>query len=138
MIRKIILAVLLFGLLACSQDQGQAAQPTSPSEKQGQTAAESVHKPAHMLVFFINPDGGPCQMQGRILSDMESELKDKVFIRPVSTTVKEDMNIFYAYGIRALPTILLADLKGKEISRLPPGVHNAETIRKLVNRIPEN
>ena len=77
-------------------------------------------------------------MQGDILNQMSAELDGKVLVRPVQTTVPTDRDIFYAYGIRALPTILLADSAGKEIKRLSPGVHSAETIRGLLTQIPVN
>jgi thioredoxin-related protein len=54
----------------------------------------------------------------------------------VQTTVVADRDIFYHYGIRALPSLVLADAAGKEISRLTPGVKNAEDILRLINTIP--
>lgn len=127
MLRKIAFVVLALMIVGCSQEQ--TAQQTS------QTAPNSADKTEHQLVFFINPDGAPCQMQGKILDEMAADLKGKVTIRPVKTTVQSDLDTFYAYGIRALPTLLLADAGGKEIKRLPPGVHPAETIRNLVSQV---
>ncbi|MFK5927066.1 MAG: thioredoxin domain-containing protein [Desulfuromusa sp.] len=129
----LILVVLLFG---CSQDQPTqvTAQPTPATNiKSVQNSPEVAE---NLLVFFINPDGGPCRMQADILNQMSEEFAGKVLVRPVKTTIKADMDIFYAYGIRALPTILLADSSGKEITRLPPGVHAADTIRGLLKQIP--
>jgi thioredoxin 1 len=54
----------------------------------------------------------------------------------VQTTVDSDRDIFYQYGIRALPTLVLADAAGKEVSRLTPGVQKADDILRLVNTIP--
>ncbi len=75
-------------------------------------------------------------MQDAILLDMSEELKGKVNIKYVQTTVPDDRNIFYHYGIRALPTLLLADSSGKEIKRMPPGVKNADNIRALIQSLP--
>lgn len=75
-------------------------------------------------------------MQDAILLDMSDELKGKVNIRYVKTTVPDDRNLFYHYGIRALPTLLLADSSGKEIKRMPPGVKNAAHIRTFIQSIP--
>ena len=75
-------------------------------------------------------------MQDSILRGMSAELEDKVSIHYVQTTVPEDLNTFYAYGIRALPTILLADTSGKEIKRLTPGVKTADDIRALLKSLP--
>ena len=68
--------------------------------------------------------------------EMSKELKGKVNIKYVKTTVQNDRNFFYEYGIRALPTLLLADSTGKEITRLPPGIKNAAAIRNLINFMP--
>lgn len=139
MFRNIIFMITFILLLGCSQDQPAPSTTQSTAVKAETPAKQNSSEMAEtLLIFFINPDGGPCQMQERILNQMSADLEGKVTIRPVKTTVQSDMDIFYAYGIRALPTILLADSAGKEISRLPPGVHAAETIRGLLNQIPDN
>ncbi len=138
MTRYLLLIVVALLTWGCSQEPPAAqTKPATAESKTGQTAAQ-VRIPEHLLVFFIDPNGGPCRMQGEILERMSHELNDKVLIRPVQTTVPADRDLFYAYGIRALPTILLADAGGKEIKRLPPGVQSAEMIRELLNRIPAN
>ena len=128
----LLLIVLLFG---CSQDKpkGQTNQPART------TASVSNQQMAdHLLVFFLDPNGGPCRMQGDILSRMTNELEGKVLVRPVQTTIAADRDLFYAYGIRALPTILLADSTGKELKRLPPGVQGEEAIRSLLSQVQVN
>lgn len=137
MLRNIILLIIVILPLGCSQEQPtQIGNQSTPAATESKTTQNNSEVAGHLLVFFIDPNGGPCQMQENILGQMSAELDGKVFIRPVKTTVQADMDIFYAYGIRALPTILLADSSGKEIKRLPPGVHAAETIRNLLNYIP--
>jgi thioredoxin 1 len=137
MLKNLILLMAIITIFGCSQEQPtQAAKQSEPAPTETNTAQSSPEIAQHLLVFFINPDGGPCKMQEDILNQMSAELDGQVLIRPVKTTVQADMDIFYAYGIRALPTILLADSSGKEISRLPPGVHPAETIRNLLKQIP--
>ncbi|PLX98837.1 MAG: hypothetical protein C0622_11290 [Desulfuromonas sp.] len=101
-------------------------------------AADETATDDYLLVFFINPNGGPCQMQNAILSEMGDELNGKVMIRPVQTTVDADRRLFYAYAIRGLPTLILTDATGKEIRRLPPGVQSATAVRELLSFIPEN
>ncbi|MCW8893851.1 MAG: hypothetical protein OQK50_00895 [Deltaproteobacteria bacterium] len=133
----IIAALVLFG---CSQDQpAQQATTTVPiATEQANSANKAPEVADHLLVFFLDPNGGPCQMQDKILKQMTTELDGKVLIRPVQTTVPADRDLFYAYGIRALPTILLADSSGKEIKRLPPGVQTVETVRGLLGQITVN
>ncbi len=77
-------------------------------------------------------------MQAAILDEMAGELNKKVDIQYVQTTVPVDRDLFYQYGIRALPTLLLADSAGKEIKRIPPGVKNASDIRTLIQFIPRS
>lgn len=137
MLKNLILLMAIITIFGCSQEQPtQTAKQSEPASAETSTAQSDPEIAQHLLVFFINPDGGPCKMQENILNQMSAELDGQVLIRPVKTTVQADMDIFYAYGIRALPTILLADSSGKEISRLPPGVHPAETIRNLLKQIP--
>ena len=139
MLKNIVLLVAIIWLFGCSQEQPtQSSVQPIPAATETKVAQKSQVVAEHLLVFFINPNGGPCRMQGDILSQMADEFTGKVLVRPVQTTIKEDMDIFSAYGIRALPTILLADSSGKEITRLPPGVHAAEIIRNLLNQIPVN
>lgn len=133
----IIIAVSL--LFACSPEQ--TTQPTESSvapAKDVSTASANPTNSKPLLVFFINPTGGPCIMQADILATMADELEGKVTIRPVKTTVPDDMQLFYAYGIRGLPLLILTDSEGNEIKRLRPGVQPAELIRTLLNHIPEN
>lgn len=137
MLKNIVLLLTVLVFFGCTQEQtSQATSQLPPASTETKTAQSDAKIASHLLVFFINPDGGPCKMQKNILDQMSAELQGKVLVRPVKTTVQADMDIFYAYGIRALPTLLLADSSGKEISRLPPGVHAAETIRKLLKQIP--
>ncbi|MBE0583449.1 MAG: hypothetical protein IH612_06745 [Desulfofustis sp.] len=132
-----VMAILL--LLGCSQEQPQQTTvQTTPADIQAAPSSADHKNAEYLLVFFLDPNGGPCRMQGEILSRMASELDQKVLLRPVKTTVAEDRNLFYAYGIRGLPTILLADTSGKELKRLPPGVQTTEAIRGLLNQIPGN
>ena len=139
MFKNIVLVITFILLFGCSQDQpAQSTVQSTPATTETPTTQNNSEVADNLLVFFIDPNGGPCQMQEKILAQMSAELEGKVLIRPVKTTVPADRDIFYAYGIRALPTILLADSAGKEIKRLPPGVHAAETIRELLTQIPGN
>ena len=139
MLKNVIFLLVVLFLFGCSQEQpAQATTPSTPAATETTATQSSPVVAEYLLVFFIDPNGGPCRMQGEILSQMSAEMDGKVLIRPVQTTVPADRDIFYAYGIRALPTILLADSSGKEIKRLSPGVHAAETIRGLLTQIPVN
>ena len=149
----IVFSVLLFLVTACSSDEQpgkssnssttgtevstSAAAPTAPTTP---TAAPTATRQlaSHKIVFFLNPNGGPCRLQVSILNHMADELRGIVDIQYVQTIVPSDRNIFSQYGIRALPTLLLADANGKEIKRMPPGVKQANDIRLLIQSIPHS
>jgi len=123
MLKKIFSVLLLLFLFACSEgDKVPAATVASP----GGTP---------LLLFFLDPNGGPCMMQGRILASMEEELRGRAAVREISTTIPEDRPLFGQFGIRGLPSLILVDAGGKEIRRLPPGVKTAEEIRFLLKEL---
>jgi len=139
MLKYILSIVLAFTISACSSDEQGSTSSDSVKTKSGEPALMSSHKPANFkLIFFLDPNGGPCRMQAEILDEMAGELNKKVDIQYVQTTVPVDRDLFYQYGIRALPTLLLADSAGKEIKRIPPGVKNASDIRTLIQSIPRS
>lgn len=143
MLKYVLLIALFFSVTACSPDE-QPPQPSGTVTSGAQKSASiSVSGPTEQaadfkLIFFINPDGGPCIMQNNILKEMAGELNGKVAIQYVQTTVQADLNIFNQYGIRGLPTLILAEAGGKEITRLPPGVKSSDEIRLLLQSIPQS
>ena len=139
--KYIIYFVLLLFVTACSNDeQAGNSSNTAPVKAQSATSATAPtatrELASHKLVFFLDPNGGPCRLQVSILNDMAPELRGKVDIQYVQTTVSSDRPTFAQYGIRVLPTLLLADAGGKEIKRMTPGVKQADDIRLLVQAIP--
>lgn len=122
MFKKVFLVLLSLFILGCSE--GDKVPATVSSDGAGP-----------QLLFFLDPNGGPCMMQGRILASMEEELRDLAVVREIRTTVPEDRPLFGQFGIRGLPSLILVDAGGKEIRRLPPGVKSAEEIRFLLNEL---
>ncbi len=141
--KYIIFSALLFLLSACSSDE-QPTQSSTPVTTETQSSASETaptatrQLAAHKMIFFLDPNGGPCVLQVSILNDMANELRGKVDVQYVQTTVPGDRDIFHQYGIRALPTLLLADADGKEIKRMTPGVKQASDIRQLIQLIPKS
>ncbi len=84
------------------------------------------------LVFFMNPNGMPCQMQDRVLREMAVELGARAELVYYRTTEPAELAQFGAYGIRSLPALVLTDASGMEIRRATPGIQSAEQIRRLV------
>ena len=125
-----VLLLILFALLPACTDSEPKTETAPPAVAASGPAAEQAAGP--FLVFFLDPNGGPCRMQNDILNRMADELDGKAELRYVQTTVPTDLNYFYAYGIRGLPALVLVDGEGREIKRLPPGVRSAEEIRQLL------
>ncbi len=143
MLKYVFFIAFFFSVTACSPDEQPGKSSSSVEAGAQNISSQSAPGPAHQaadfkLVFFLNPEGGPCIMQDSILKEMAGELSGKVDIQYVQTTVPADLNIFNQYGIRALPTLLLADASGKEINRMPPGVKRSDDIRILIQSIPQS
>lgn len=99
---------------------------TYAAEKQ--PTVKAAAQPKSTLIFFMNPHGYPCQMQDQILAQGKSDLEKLVNIRYVRTTVPTDREVFYQYGIRSLPSLIIVDAQGKELRRFAPGIQELETI----------
>ncbi len=122
----------LLGLLATACTRGEAAQPPpqKPSDKPAATPAGALPR----LVFFMNPNGRPCQMQDQVLKDLSGELQGKVEVVRYKTTEEADLAKFEQFGIRSLPMLVVTDAAGNELKRATPGIQYPDSIRRLVTR----
>ena len=101
---------------------GSAAGKTAVVEKESKTA------PQKTLLFFMNPNGRPCQMQDEILGQIRDSLEGCATVRYIKTTVEQDRALFGQYGIRGLPSLIVVDNSGKDLHRFTPGIQPGETI----------
>lgn len=113
---------LALGAAACSSS-GAAPAPTPPA-----SAATSGVR----LVFFMNPNGGPCRLQDEVLRGMTAELAGKVGVVYVRTTEPAEVPLFERFGARSLPQLLVVDGTGRELRRATPGIQSADAVRRLV------
>lgn len=134
---KILVTLLCASALCGCSDQSTQSSSSVANSENTAPAASIQQTSSPQLMFFINPQGAPCRMQDSILSGMAAELEGKVAVTYVRTDVPDQRSIFYTYGIRGLPSIVLTDAAGSEIKRLSPGVRPAEAIRELLTFIPE-
>jgi thioredoxin 1 len=95
----------------------------------------SPEAPKPTLIFFMNPNGSPCQMQDQILLKSKADLEKLVQVRYVKTTIPTDREIFYQYGIRSLPNLILTDAQGKELHRFAPGIQEIEVIMNTLTTV---
>lgn len=124
---RIALVALSAAIALAAPAFSHAAGPT-PAKASSATPVAARAR----LIFFMNPNGAPCQMQDRILQEMAGELRGKVDVVYLRTTSQQDLGWFQQYGIRSLPALLLADASGKEIRRATPGIQSADQVRRLV------
>jgi thioredoxin 1 len=129
MSRPFRLSLLLVAFVSAS-----IASPASAQSQKVASTKATASQPAALprLVFFMNPNGAPCQMQDQILQQMAPELKGKAAVVYYKTTVPTDIAMFQQYGIRALPTLMVTDASGKEIRRATPGIQSAAQVRQLL------
>lgn len=91
-------------------------------------AKSDTTAPEKTLLFFMNPNGHPCQMQEKVLAGMNEKIGILAKIQYIKTTDPSARELFEKYGIRGLPSLIVLDRSGKELTRFPPGIQNEETI----------
>jgi len=102
---------------------GPAAPLSTPTLKK---TIASNGKPT--IIFFENPNGGPCRIQKAMLDLLAEQRKGTFNIASVSTLERNDQRGFYDYGVRSLPTLVLVDKAGKIGKVFPPGIQSLESI----------
>jgi thioredoxin 1 len=130
-----LVAALGLALAACSSsgpEPGFVSPAASPPPSAARAAAVLPAGQRARLVFFMNPNGRPCQMQDQILREMSAELSSRVDVVYYRTTEPADIARFQAYGIRSLPLLLVTDGEGRELRRATPGIQGPEQVRSLV------
>jgi thioredoxin 1 len=101
----------------------QKSKDTTASSK-----SPAVKAPEKQILFFMNPNGRPCQMQLSVINEMKDKLNGLATVTFIKTTEPGDETKFYQYGIRGLPSLIIADKNGKEIKRFSPGIQDENTI----------
>jgi len=111
---------------------GNASDKTVVHEKSKKDSAMVQSKkpvvPAKTILFFMNPNGHPCQMQNAILDGIKDSLAGKATIKYIKTSEESDRDAFDSYGIRGLPSLIIVDNNGKELKRFSPGIQSKEDI----------
>jgi thioredoxin 1 len=113
-----------------SVPQPVALASTGANDAASAAANTTANAPAprQQLLFFMNPDGYPCQVQQQILSGVADSLSKVAHVVYIKTTEPADMQKFEAYGIRALPSLVIADQNGRELRRFAPGIQSADAV----------
>lgn len=128
-LKKVFVGFILFAA-ACSQGENNnnSVAKLEPSNIPNNTHESHVVENNQLLLFFINPNGRPCQIQDSILDEIKPQLSGSADIVYIKTTDPAAREVFYKFGIRSLPNLILTDLKGNVKKRFPPGIQNKQVI----------
>ena len=121
-----LLAVTLFATATVA-----TAAPKAPLSTPA--LSQSIGKGKPVLVFFQNPNGGPCKAQQQLLDKLTEKRKGTFTIAPVNAMEQNDQKAFYDYGVRSLPSLVLVDKAGAISKVFPPGIQSIETISSALD-----
>ncbi len=123
-----LLAATLFATVSLA-----TASPKAPLSTPALSQAIGKGKPT--LVFFQNPNGGPCQVQQQVLNKLTEKRNGTFIIASVNSMEQKDQKAFYDYGVRSLPSLVLVDKAGAINKVFPPGIQSIETISAALDRL---
>jgi thiol-disulfide isomerase/thioredoxin len=131
-LKMTVIAGLTAGLLGCAGKDVQAADKGAvhTQAKKDTVTGVKTEKQALLktVLFFMNPNGHPCQMQNAILEEIKDSLANLATITYIKTTEAKDQDAFETYGIRGLPSLIIVDKNNKELKRFTPGIQSKEDI----------
>ena len=130
--RYAIVTVFVAVLLAVAGCQGGSGSST-PAPKSTPELQQVLASGKKTVVFFLNPEGGPCRQQNEILKKLYEDRSGNFNVAFVSAMKQEDEKAFYDYGIRSLPSLVLVDSKGMISNHFPPGIQSYETVAQALD-----
>ncbi len=130
MISIISLGVLFFAGCTTSEATETAGHLQSSNPQQGISEESGAR-----LLFFMNPYGRPCQIQDHTLNEIRSDIETKADIVYVRTDRDNDRSLFYQYGVRSLPVMILVDAGGTVLKRFTPGPQSSRTIMTALEAV---
>jgi len=117
------LIAVLFTSAAGNAGAGSTAAPLSTPELK-----KAVASGKKTVVFFLNPNGGPCKAQNEVLLQLQKDRKSNFNLVYVSALLPENQKAFYDYGVRSLPSLVLVDKSGNIGRVFPPGIQTYEAL----------
>ncbi|MBA4373941.1 MAG: hypothetical protein C0402_13915 [Thermodesulfovibrio sp.] len=130
---KALLVSLALLLLAAIQSDAVAGSTTAPLSTPELKQAIGAGK--NTVVFFLNPQGGPCKAQNEIIEKLLKDRKGNFTVAYVNAMKQTDQKAFYDYGVRNLPSLVLVDKKGNIGRVFPPGIQSYETLAQTLDSI---
>jgi len=128
-ITAVTLITMLIAAMAGLVNAGSAAPLSTPELR------KTIQSGKKTVIFFINPEGGPCRAQKELLVKLHKDRKGNFNIAYVSTMNPADQKAFYDYGIRSLPTLVVVDSKGQIGRFFPPGIQSPETLAAALDGV---
>lgn len=136
-IRLFIISAVILIAGACSEHEVPPSQVLHhhPDAQPAADSQKTVAAGRGTLLFFMNPNGGPCQMQDQYLQEAKESIQKYAEVVYVKTTDDRSKSMFYQYGIRSLPQIILLDHDQQEIRRFSPGIQQPSTILDVLEAL---
>jgi thioredoxin 1 len=131
---RLALIAALFLASAAALGCARAESASPPPPVQVVQAAQASAPPVGgrpRLVFFMNPNGRPCQMQDEILRGMV-DLPSRAEVVYYRTTEPSDIARFEQYGVRSIPQLMVTDGSGAVLRRATPGIQSDPQVRQLL------
>jgi len=123
---RILSAIIMGVMLMAAVNQAQAGSPAAPLSTP--EIKQSINSGKKTIIFFLNPNGGPCRAQNEVLTTLQKDRKNNFNIAYVSAMQQENQRAFYDYGVRGLPTLVLVDSSGKISRMFPPGIQSYDAL----------
>jgi thioredoxin 1 len=128
-----LLAIIAGIMLTAAVNQVQAGSPSAPLSTP--EIKQSISSGKKTIVFFLNPNGGPCRAQNEVLITLLKDRKNNFNVAYVSAMQQENQRAFYDYGVRGLPTLVLVDSSGKISRVFPPGIQSYDALATALDGI---
>ena len=129
--RIVVYLSLIAVLLAIVASPTTAGNPTAPLSTP--ELRQVIGSGKQTVVFFLNPNGGPCRVQNDILQKLLQDRKNNFTIAYVSAMEPANRQAFYDYGVRNLPSLVLVDKAGKISRVFPPGIQTYEDLASALD-----
>ena len=84
--------------------------------------------------MFMNPNGKPCQIQKAILERHRGDIEKHYRIKFVNARNPSDRPLFYQFGVRGMPAIILLNSNGSVHHRFPPGIMDRTQLLQTINQ----
>jgi thioredoxin 1 len=130
---RTVSAIIMGFVLMAAVNQAQAGSPTAPLSTP--EIKQSISSGKKTIIFFLNPNGGPCRAQNEVLTALLKDRKNNFNIAYVSALQQENQRAFYDYGVRGLPSLVLVDGSGKINRVFPPGIQSYEALAAALDGV---